>query len=603
MQLNKTESIISRDERLKVNQNWDTIESNINSLITDVHKNNETIESTHDIATEAKTTANATAQQLDDILREQGMSDAEVVAMRTNRVNGENFATAGERIDAEFENTQKISSVAHIKSVESTNLDIQQAIDIAVASKVIIPPGEYYIDASIPLVIPSNKKVEFAPGAVLHVIPNNLSSYAVIKLDGVENVEITGLQVRGDKDTHTGTAGEWGNGIEIRNSEHITIDGADISNCWGDGIYIGASRVGEIESENITIKNTVCRGNRRLGMALTAVKNVKVMDSHFCDTIGTDPQDGVDIEPNTGFTCEDIVFERCEFYNNVGNGLRTSEISGGTIRNVSAINCVFYNNKRNVMFSKSANPKVTGCTITRAREEGIYIQIDSTDAWVKDNKIYDNGLNGVVIRARSHRAIVQNNEIRANGANGARITSESCVVELNIITDNIQRGVSSEDAPRCEINGNRIFNNGDNGITVSGTSYNTSVQRNYILGNAKITSGYNVLITADNCTFKANTVRKGENASMPLRGLRLSMLNVCLVVDNDLVGSGENERIEVTTTALNVLDINNYPMRTSGTTAQRPTSPTVGFCYFDTNLQKPIWWKGASWADATNATV
>lgn len=44
-----------------------------------------------------------------------------------------------------------------------------------------------------------------------------------------------------------------------------------------------------------------------------------------------------------------------------------------------------------------------------------------------------------------------------------------------------------------------------------------------------------------------------------------------------------------------------------GTTAQRPATLTatndVGFEYFDTTLGKPVWWKGATWVDATGAAA
>jgi len=45
------------------------------------------------------------------------------------------------------------------------------------------------------------------------------------------------------------------------------------------------------------------------------------------------------------------------------------------------------------------------------------------------------------------------------------------------------------------------------------------------------------------------------------------------------------------------------PNINAGTTANRPTVSTVGFQYFDTTLQKPIWWGGSAWKDATGATV
>jgi hypothetical protein len=37
----------------------------------------------------------------------------------------------------------------------------------------------------------------------------------------------------------------------------------------------------------------------------------------------------------------------------------------------------------------------------------------------------------------------------------------------------------------------------------------------------------------------------------------------------------------------------------SGTTASRPTPTVVGYQYYDTTLQMPIWWNGSTWKDAT----
>lgn len=41
----------------------------------------------------------------------------------------------------------------------------------------------------------------------------------------------------------------------------------------------------------------------------------------------------------------------------------------------------------------------------------------------------------------------------------------------------------------------------------------------------------------------------------------------------------------------------------SGITSNRPTNVLVGFQYFDTTINKPIFWDGAKWIDATGATV
>lgn len=41
----------------------------------------------------------------------------------------------------------------------------------------------------------------------------------------------------------------------------------------------------------------------------------------------------------------------------------------------------------------------------------------------------------------------------------------------------------------------------------------------------------------------------------------------------------------------------------SVTTSNRPTNVLIGFQYFDTTINKPIFWDGSKWIDATGATV
>ncbi len=42
-----------------------------------------------------------------------------------------------------------------------------------------------------------------------------------------------------------------------------------------------------------------------------------------------------------------------------------------------------------------------------------------------------------------------------------------------------------------------------------------------------------------------------------------------------------------------------------GTTEERPSfySIRIGFQYFDTTLEKPIWYNGTEWVDATGTSV
>lgn len=46
-----------------------------------------------------------------------------------------------------------------------------------------------------------------------------------------------------------------------------------------------------------------------------------------------------------------------------------------------------------------------------------------------------------------------------------------------------------------------------------------------------------------------------------------------------------------------------YPDELFGTTAQRPITKVNGITYFDTTLNKPIFWNGSNWLDSTGATL
>ena len=41
----------------------------------------------------------------------------------------------------------------------------------------------------------------------------------------------------------------------------------------------------------------------------------------------------------------------------------------------------------------------------------------------------------------------------------------------------------------------------------------------------------------------------------------------------------------------------------AGSTANRPTTAVLGQCYFDTDLNKPIWFNGNDWVDYTGTTI
>jgi hypothetical protein len=70
---------------------------------------------------------------------------------------------------------------------------------------------------------------------------------------------------------------------------------------------------------------------------------------------------------------------------------------------------------------------------------------------------------------------------------------------------------------------------------------------------------------------------------------------------NDLENKPEIPEIPTNVSAFN--NDANYQAITASDTASRPTDINTGFQYFDITLNKPIWWNGSDWVDATGATV
>ena len=75
------------------------------------------------------------------------------------------------------------------------------------------------------------------------------------------------IHLIGDKNTHTGTEGEWGHCMYIIDSYNITVKNSILEQAWGDGIYIGYSYYKEPSNivRNIVVDNCKILDNSRNG--------------------------------------------------------------------------------------------------------------------------------------------------------------------------------------------------------------------------------------------------------------------------------------------------------------------------------------------------
>lgn len=185
------------------------------------------------------------------------------------------------------------------------------------------------------LKIPSNSKILFQKESKLIMKPNNKLGYQAILIENVTNVEIYDANLVGDRMLHKGKDGEWGMGILIRNGENVRILRPRVSNFWGDGIYIGGSDFAF--SNNITIEGGIIDNNRRNGISIVSAKDVFIRNINISNTNGTNPEFGIDIEPNNSTNIiENIKIDSVyTIGNKVGVGIVLDRLIGRKNKNVT----------------------------------------------------------------------------------------------------------------------------------------------------------------------------------------------------------------------------------------------------------------------------
>lgn len=220
-------------------------------------------------------------------------------------------------------------------STKEFTIKLQSIID---NNSIIVLPNKSIVVSEKGLLIRSNKTLVFQKNTILKIEPNNLERYGIINIIGSNNIKIINAKIQGDRDSHKSDKGEWGHGINILGGKDITIQNFIISNCWGDGIYIGRNN-NEV-SQNITINQGVVLNNRRNGISITSVNRTKLNKITSAYTNGTAPEFGIDVEPNSYLDeIQNVeIIDFISYYNQNGGlsiGLNKIGIDSPKIKNIS----------------------------------------------------------------------------------------------------------------------------------------------------------------------------------------------------------------------------------------------------------------------------
>ena len=232
-------------------------------------------------------------------------------------------------------------------------------------------------------------------GAELRALPSNQRNGAVLQALDADGWRIEGPgRITGERSNHIGKEGEWGMGLMVRGSRGWSVGpGLEISNCWGDGIYVSGSARGY--SEDFLINGVHVRNCRRNGISIIAGRNGEIRSANIHDIDGVSPFGGIDLEPD-----------------NAQHPNQNIRIVGGKIRNVGV---------------------------------GVYVTVSNEDVLITGMDIEGKN-SGIIIGDRTRRLrIVSNPKIRSTvgGQEGAAIrtvANPDTISGLHILDNNRSGG-------------------------------------------------------------------------------------------------------------------------------------------------------------------
>lgn len=244
----------------------------------------------------------------------------------------------------------------------------------SIKNKIIVEKGRYQVTAyrNGDICIPICSNTDFVLNGEVRITPNPYTNYYIIQASG-ENIIIHGHGIIiGDKHTHTGDKGEWGMGINLDNAHHVQVKDLIIKDLWGDCIYVGN------ESTDVSILNCKLDHGRRQGISVSSVDGLVVKNCLITNVSGTDPEYGIDVEPNTNEKIDHVKIVNVTIENCNGGIQAWGRAPGASIGAIEIKKCIISgcSNKMPIKIVKCSSAKVTKC-------------ITKGFSWKKDISFFD----------------------------------------------------------------------------------------------------------------------------------------------------------------------------------------------------------------------
>lgn len=206
---------------------------------------------------------------------------------------------------------------------------IQTALNTTAANSQVlrIPAGNYNVS---PISFPDNSKVVLDSGVTI------TANAGFGPLDKMLNIKSSNVSIQGAGATtdvfkmrkseyaaeHASDGSEYRHCLNIEGASNVTVTGISCNQSGGDGLYIGYGSQGQ-PSQNVTVTDSIFDQNFRQGFSLISGEHIFVYRCRFTNTGGTNPEAGLDIEPNTASeVVSDVHIEDSFSTGNAGPGVK-----------------------------------------------------------------------------------------------------------------------------------------------------------------------------------------------------------------------------------------------------------------------------------------
>jgi hypothetical protein len=232
-------------------------------------------------------------------------------------------------------------------------------------------------------------------GAELRALPSALPRGSVVQGHKTSGWKIVGPgRIVGERSIHRAKGGEWGMGISAwTSSQWQIVGGVEISDCWGDGIYVGSDGGGFCE--DFLIEGVKVRDCRRNGISIVAGRDGEIRDFDIARIVEVGPAGGIDLEPDNPAVPNRNI--------RISNG-RIREVAVGiyiTVANQDILvtgmdieagnsGIIVSDNSTNVRIQSNPNIK----SLTGGKEGGAFRTVVTREETIRGLQIRDNVLSG-----------------------------------------------------------------------------------------------------------------------------------------------------------------------------------------------------------------